>query len=83
MQRMVLVLFTVLAATTSAGTSAVQNRDQAPKTPVKQETKTASMTGCVDEQEGRYVLIDDHSLAPIADLEADGFPTEGFAKHGS
>jgi len=35
----------------------------------------------VDQQEGRYVLVDDHSLQAIADLEAEGFPTEGFAKH--
>ena len=39
------------------------------------------MTGCVDQQEGRYVLVDDHGLKKIADLEADGFPVEGFAKH--
>ena len=40
-----------------------------------------SMTGCVDEQNGRYVLVDDRNLTPVANLEADGFPTEGFAKH--
>ncbi len=39
------------------------------------------MTGCVDEQDGRYVLTDDREMKPIANLEADGFPTEGFAKH--
>ena len=39
------------------------------------------MTGCVDEQQGRYVLVDESSLSRIADLEADGFPNEGFAKH--
>ncbi len=39
------------------------------------------MTGCVDEQQGRYVLVDDRMLKRIADLEADGFPTEGFAKY--
>ncbi|HXS96228.1 MAG TPA: hypothetical protein VN736_16610 [Candidatus Limnocylindrales bacterium] len=39
------------------------------------------MTGCVDEQDGKYVLVDDRTLNPIASLEADGFPTEGFAKH--
>ena len=26
-------------------------------------------------------LVDDRNLSPAADLEADGFPTEGFAKH--
>jgi hypothetical protein len=39
------------------------------------------MTGCVDEQDSHYVLVDEKQLAPIANLEADGFPTEGFAKH--
>lgn len=39
------------------------------------------MTGCVDEQEGRYILLNDHTREPIADLVADGFETEGFAKH--
>ena len=37
--------------------------------------------GCVDEQSGQYVLLDDRSLSPVADLAADGFPTEGFAKY--
>jgi hypothetical protein len=46
-----------------------------------QKDKAATMTGCVDQQEDKYVLVDDHSLVRIADLEADGFPTEGFAKH--
>jgi competence protein ComGC len=41
----------------------------------------SSMTGCVDQQEGHYVLVDDHELKPVANLEADGFPTEGFAKY--
>jgi hypothetical protein len=46
------------------------------------EPKEGSMTGCIDEQEGgRYILIDARSLAPLARLEAAGFPNEGFAKH--
>lgn len=47
----------------------------------KTESKQSSLTGCVDEQDGSYVLVDDRNLKPIADLQADGFPTEGFAKH--
>lgn len=43
--------------------------------------KTSSMTGCVDEQDGRYVLVDDRQREKIANLEPDGFPLEGFAKH--
>lgn len=44
-------------------------------------TSSASMTGCMDEQDGRYVLVDERTLSPVADLVAEGFPTEGFAKH--
>lgn len=47
----------------------------------KKATSGASLTGCVDEREGRYILVDDRDLNPVADLESDGFPTEGFAKH--
>jgi hypothetical protein len=42
--------------------------------------KAASMTGCVDEDNGRYILVDEHELKPIADLQAEGFPTEDFAR---
>jgi hypothetical protein len=41
----------------------------------------ASLTGCIDEQEGLWVLVNDQTMAVIANLAADGFPTEGFAKH--
>jgi hypothetical protein len=50
----------------------------------KSESKaksSATLTGCVDEQDGQYVLVDDRNLKPIANLEAEGFPTEGFARH--
>jgi len=47
----------------------------------KSKSASASMKGCVDQQDGQYVLVDDQTMAPIATLEADGFPTEGFAKH--
>jgi hypothetical protein len=35
----------------------------------------------MDEQEGQWVLVNDQTMAVIANLAADGFPTEGFAKH--
>ena len=47
----------------------------------KKAVPQASLSGCIDQQEGRYVLIDDRTMNPVADLDADGFPTEGFAKH--
>lgn len=42
---------------------------------------TASLTGCLDEQEGQWVLVNAQTMAVIANLAADGFPTEGFAKY--
>jgi hypothetical protein len=55
---------------------------QKKETPARQQkSKADSMTGCIDEQEGRYVLIDNRTMSVVAALEADGFPTEGFAKH--
>jgi len=39
------------------------------------------MTGCIDQQQGQYVLVDEKGLKRIADLEAEGFPVEGFAKY--
>jgi hypothetical protein len=85
LMRRALLLLTVLGVmlTPEVGNGAPTSQDQKKQTP-KQDKKsesTSSMTGCVDQQDGRYVLIDDHGLNRIADLEADGFPVEGFAKH--
>ena len=60
-------------------TAAPAPQQEQPKKDSK--STAASMTGCVDEQDGRYVLTNDRELAVIAILEADGFPTEAFAKH--
>jgi len=61
---------------------AAQEKPQS-SSPKKAPAKAAvsSLKGCVDQQDGRYVLINEESRSPIANLEADGFPTEGFAKH--
>jgi hypothetical protein len=41
-----------------------------------------TLTGCVDEQDGHYVLLDQRTLNPIADLDPNGVSTEDlFAKH--
>jgi hypothetical protein len=55
----------------------------APQSRPKEQpaAKQTAMSGCIDEQDGRYVLIHDQTRALIANLEAEGFPTEGFAKH--
>jgi hypothetical protein len=68
------------------GVSATPSSEQAsPKQPSRQPSKQSknetTLTGCVDEQNGQYLLINDRTRDPIADLVADGFPTEGFARH--
>jgi|SRR5579883_2759581 len=61
---------------------AANETPQEKQQPQGQKKKTGdSLTGCIDEQDGHYVLVDDRTLTPIAGLEADGFPTEAFAKH--
>ena len=61
--------------------SSRQEQSKPGKTTPEARTQQASLSGCVDPQDGRYVLIHDQSRELIAQLEADGFETEGFAKH--
>lgn len=78
MQRTVALTVAVLGILwASCGPAAAQ--DSRPKQPPA--AKQAALTGCVDEQDGHYVLIHDQTMDLIATLEAEGFPTEGFAKH--
>jgi hypothetical protein len=42
---------------------------------------SSTLTGCLDEQDGGYVLLKEGTLSPIASLQAEGFEPEGFAKH--
>jgi len=71
----------LVVAQTTLGIAAPAPQNQAEKQNSKDKQKVGSLTGCVDQQEGQYVLIDDRSRKRIADLQADGFPVEGFAKH--
>jgi hypothetical protein len=42
----------------------------------------ASLTGCVDERDGRYVLTNDTNLQPTARLQpAAGSPEDNFARY--
>jgi hypothetical protein len=48
----------------------------------KSKPAQQSLTGCVDERDGRYVLLDDQMLHKIADLQSVGAEPEAvFAKH--
>jgi hypothetical protein len=78
-----LAILTVLSACAPTAVFAAVQSPDSQKAPADSKKKASgtSLTGCVDQQEGHYVLTDDRNLSPVADLEADGFPTEGFAKH--
>lgn len=80
------LLIILLAATLASAQSIMLAGNTALQAPKKEEKSgskkaPASLTGCIDEQEGHYVLVDDRTLTPVANLEADGFPTEAFAKY--
>lgn len=70
------IILAVLWASSFALAAAQQGTTK--KQPAARPT---AMTGCIDEQEGRYILINDQTRDLVAKLEAEGFPVEGFAKH--
>lgn len=74
------ILFAGISQTVAA--SQAEKRGAQKTEQQKKKPEGTSLTGCVDEQEGQYVLVDDHDPGKvIASLVAEGFPTEGFAKH--
>jgi len=77
-----LVLISALGvAASNSGSEQADRKQKQEQKQSKTKDTGASLTGCVDEQNGHYVMISDRTLDPIADLEAEGFETEGFAKH--
>lgn len=89
MTRMAAIPVLVVLAAVSQGyahsnAAVSRSQDQQPKAESKEKAdpkdQTAALTGCVDEQEGKWVLVNAQTMAIIANLAADGFPTEGFAK---
>ena len=47
----------------------------------KGKVKLSSMTGCVDEKPGRYVLVEDKNLKELVELQPVTFEKEGLAKY--
>lgn len=80
-------LANIIAATVSSVlltapvTSAQQKQPSSKEKQAPSKSQTTTMTGCVDQQDSRFVLIHDQTRSKIANLEAEGFPDEGFAKH--
>jgi hypothetical protein len=61
----------------------VQQEAQKKSAPKSKDSRTVqALSGCVDEQNGQYVLLDDRMLKKIAELEALNAGSEDFfAKH--
>ena len=76
-----ILLALLTAAPPNVGSAPLDSAQQEKAPSKKAPPSGTSLTGCVDEHDGQYVLTDDKELTPIANLEADGFPQEGFAKH--
>jgi hypothetical protein len=77
-----LSLSTIPLPAAGANPSANPSKTQDRRKPETQKTQAAAtLTGSVDEGGSRHVLTVDRTLAPAADLESEGFPREGFAKH--
>ena len=84
MRRRVMILAGLaLSAMIGKPTVAVAQESRQPSKQKQSDGKTqqAALIGCVDQQDGQYVLIKQLDRSMIAQLEAEGFPTEDFAKH--
>jgi hypothetical protein len=68
-------------ASSNAGSEQAEKQKQDQKQKQSKGAPSASLTGCVDEQDGHYVLIHDQTREKLASLVAEGFENEGFAKH--
>jgi hypothetical protein len=63
------------------GAAEGSKKKAAPKSQNSRQAQQ-SLTGCVDEQDGNYVLVDDRMLKKLVDLEAVPASNEAFfAKH--
>jgi hypothetical protein len=79
------MLFAVLMSAAppeqNSGNSDGSQKKAAPKSKSTRPAQ-ASLTGCVDEQDGKYVLLDDRMLNKLANLETAIASSEDFfAKH--
>ena len=75
--------FNLVCALALAGFCGIASAQEArTKEPSRDSPSSAiSMTGCIDEQDGAYVLTKGPELTVAAKLQADGFAAENFAKH--
>ena|ERR1051325_6187756 len=79
--RLAIIAISTLSSLGHVSSAIVDQKDAPGKNAPQKNGKQTALTGCIDEHEGQYLLIHDQTRDLIANLEAEGFPTEGFAKH--
>ena len=82
--RVIVAVFWILAGLALAAPPDEKSspQDGAHKKSAPKKSTQQSLTGCVDEQDGNYLLLDDQMLHKLADLQAVGAGNEAyFAKH--
>ena len=80
---LVCIISAWLIVTAPADENSRSDGSQKKATPkAKKDGRQEALTGCVDEQEGKYVLLDDRMMQKLADLEtAIASGEDVFAKH--
>jgi hypothetical protein len=77
-----IVLVTILAGHTipfaARGAALESDQEKKQESAKKKTEQGASLTGCVDEQDGQYVLVNDRDLTAVASLVAEGFKRRGL-----
>jgi len=63
------------------GASPNTKKQNSGKTKAEKKPADSSLTGCMDEQDGKYVLLEEKTVRKLADLKAEGFSQEDFAKY--
>ncbi len=78
----------LFAASSLAPFAAATARQQSGGEPAGEQIQRSSakkaapgVVGCLDQQDGGFVLLDEQKREPIANLEAVGFSAENFAKY--
>ena len=77
-----IITILAIAACLAPGQRLIAQAGNPKKAAPKSKSSQQVLTGCVDEQDGHYILVDDRMLNRLADLQAVGASDEDvFAKH--
>jgi hypothetical protein len=64
-----------------AGSPGAQSGEQRKTPKARRNSGETTLTGCVDQKDGQYVLTEDTTLRTIAELRAASSNQDSFARH--